>query len=282
MIARRTILKSKDLYTIGEVSKICNVSKKTLRFYDQINLISPDYISEETKYRYYSQETLLFVPVIKYYKQMGFRLEEMKVLLDSESYETHINSFRNKIDELTLKKEDINIAYKSVTEWYNLIHEAESVIKYNATEVSIKYIDEFTAPCMVQDFSGHYMESIINIELTNLLEEINQAIYGPVIMYFPNAKEKYNKLPTKAVVFQHNAKEIESGETITVGGKMMISAYHIGSHENINATYDKMYKWAEEHEYVCSESSIERYVTDYWTIKDSKEYVTEILLEIIE
>ena len=71
------------LYSIGEVSKICNISRKALRFYDKINIISPDYISEENKYRYYNRETLLLVPVIKYYKQMGFKLEEMKEVLES-------------------------------------------------------------------------------------------------------------------------------------------------------------------------------------------------------
>ena len=47
------------LYSIGEVSRICNISKKTLRFYDKIDIISPDYICEENKYRYYNRETLL-------------------------------------------------------------------------------------------------------------------------------------------------------------------------------------------------------------------------------
>lgn len=44
--------------------------------YDKINIISPDYICEENKYRYYNRETLLLVPVIKYFKQMGFKLEK--------------------------------------------------------------------------------------------------------------------------------------------------------------------------------------------------------------
>ena len=33
--------KKEHYYSIGEVSRICNVSKKTLRFYDKIGLISP-------------------------------------------------------------------------------------------------------------------------------------------------------------------------------------------------------------------------------------------------
>ena len=85
-----------DLYSIGEVSRICNISKKALRFYDKINIISPDHICEENKYRYYSRETLLLVPVIKYFKQMGFKLEEMKEFLESDTYEVQERGFLEK------------------------------------------------------------------------------------------------------------------------------------------------------------------------------------------
>ena len=36
----------RKMYSIGEASKMCKVSTKTLRFYDKIDVISPDYISE--------------------------------------------------------------------------------------------------------------------------------------------------------------------------------------------------------------------------------------------
>lgn len=61
---------------------------------------------------------------------------------------------------------------------------------------------------------------------------------------------------------------------------MMISAYHIGPIENVNKTYEKMFSWAEENGYKCGKTSIERYVTDYWTINNNKEHVTEVLIEI--
>ena len=81
---------SRQLYSIGQVSKLCNISQKTLRYYDKIGLIKPDKVDDSNNYRYYSRETLLFVPVIKYYKQMGFKLEEMQELLGSSSYSRHI------------------------------------------------------------------------------------------------------------------------------------------------------------------------------------------------
>ena len=56
-------------YTIGEASQITHISKKTLRFYEKIGLIQPDYVDQANGYRYYSRQTLLMIPIIKYYKQ---------------------------------------------------------------------------------------------------------------------------------------------------------------------------------------------------------------------
>ena len=239
---KKTETEDEKLYSIGEVSSICNISKKALRFYDKIHIISPDYISEENKYRYYNRRTLLLVPVIKYYKQMGFKLEEMKEVLESETYEVHQESFRNKIDELKRLREDINVSYISVNDWYDLIMEAVSVIENKVTEVSVKYIESMRVCYMEQEFTHNYMDSIINIEWTNYLEEIGHAITGAVYLEFLDVKEKMEGKPTKVRVFQRGAKDIEDSRTMNIGGKMMLSAYHIGSHDNINETYEKIFR----------------------------------------
>ena len=50
-------------------------------------------VSEENNYRYYSEETLLLVPVVKYYKQMGFSLEQMQNLVEGSTYQCLERSF---------------------------------------------------------------------------------------------------------------------------------------------------------------------------------------------
>ena len=44
----------KEYYTIGETAKLLGVSSQTLRYYDRENILRPDYINEQTGYRYYS------------------------------------------------------------------------------------------------------------------------------------------------------------------------------------------------------------------------------------
>lgn len=69
------------MLSIGEFSKICLVSVKTLHYYDRINLLKPAKIDAFTGYRYYSRgqmEQMLFIQRLKRY---GFSLEEIRELL---------------------------------------------------------------------------------------------------------------------------------------------------------------------------------------------------------
>ncbi|MBQ9024220.1 MAG: MerR family transcriptional regulator [Bacilli bacterium] len=66
------------LYKIGDFSKKCGVSVKTLRYYDEINLFKPVDIDLFTGYRYYSENQLDDIKVILMLKDASFSLEEIK------------------------------------------------------------------------------------------------------------------------------------------------------------------------------------------------------------
>ena len=66
------------LYKIGEFSKLTNVSVKTLRYYDEINLFKPQEIDLFSGYRYYSNNQLDDLKLILSLKDVGFSLEEIK------------------------------------------------------------------------------------------------------------------------------------------------------------------------------------------------------------
>jgi len=271
----------KECYTIGDVSNICSISKKALRYYDKIGLISPDKVGDDNSYRFYNRETLLNVPIIKYYKQMGFKLDEMRLLLETNTFRSLEEQFRNKIDELKQAQHDIYIRYTSVKDWYDLILEAGTVIENNATEVSVKYVESFTALYFEQDFAYNYMESIINIEFTNYVESISNAITGPVMINFPSFRKRMDGTCMHVKIMQKAILDCSPDISVArLGGCMAISCYHIGSHYKINETYEKMCQWAADHHYQCGKESVERYVTDYWTSRSEDNFVTEILIKV--
>jgi len=273
-------MEEKEYYTIGDVSKICNISKKALRFYDKIGLISPDKVSDDTNYRFYTRNTLLCVPIIKYYKQMGFKLDEMTELLEGNSYVMFEKNFRRKIEELKDLEKHIYEKYVSVKDWYELIVEAELVIDNGVNEVSVKYVDASDYIFLEQDFDYNYMESIINIDFTNYIESIHNAITGPVMINFHSYEERMQGEAKRVRIMQKAILDCKETETVRFGGCMMATCYHIGPYENINETYQKVQDWGNAHGYTLGEESFERYVTDYWTTRKSEQFVTEIMIQV--
>lgn len=266
-------------YSIGEVSKICNISRKTLRYYDEIGLVSPDKICENN-YRYYSKDNMLLVPVIRYYKQMGFKLEEMRWLLSGGDYQALETSFEEKIAALKEQELEIHRQYISIQEWYDLIQEAEQVIAGDVREVAVKFVESQNYLFMPQMFMDQYLEFLINISFTNFVEQLNNKIKGPLVFHFPLLTERLQGKAQEILIMQQTILPAPSEYTIQMGGVMMLSCYHIGPHQTLLETYQKMLAWAERHHYQYQDICYERYVTDYWTTRNAQKFVTELLIPL--
>ncbi|UZP66769.1 MerR family transcriptional regulator [Desulfovibrio mangrovi] len=275
-------MKSKIKYSIGDVSRICNISKKALRYYDNIDLITSQR-QDYNNYRYYTYESLLAVPVIKYYKQMGFKLEEMRDFIEGKTtsnvYKAIKSSFTSKIEELEKLQEDIRRQYVSVKDWYDLISEAEMVLENDIREVSIKFVESSEYMFQEQEFDNDIKGAIINIEWTNYVESQNNEITGPVILNFSSLKSRMQNKPQHIRILQKTLMPAPETTRVKLGGYLMASCYHIGTHDTLHETYSKICRWANKFGYALGEETYERYVTDYWTTRNDSQFVTEILIK---
>ena len=105
----------KEFFSIGEVSKLFDINKKTLRYYDEIDLFKPSFVNKENKYRYYTLDQFQHLETIKYLKELGLSLEKIKHHLNNINSQEVINSLQaqdefidQKISELQLIKHKIN------------------------------------------------------------------------------------------------------------------------------------------------------------------------------
>lgn len=69
------------MYKIGELSRLCRLPVKTLRYYDSEGLLVPDRIDPLTGYRYYAAARLADCNRIIVLKELGFSLEEIRCQL---------------------------------------------------------------------------------------------------------------------------------------------------------------------------------------------------------
>ncbi|MBQ8216036.1 MAG: MerR family transcriptional regulator [Clostridia bacterium] len=88
------------MYKIGELSKLCNISVKTLRYYDAEGLLIPDMIDKFTGYRYYSASKLDDCYRIIALKELGFSLDEIRTQLTANDNEKITAELDSKIAEL--------------------------------------------------------------------------------------------------------------------------------------------------------------------------------------
>ena len=99
--------------TIGEFSRFCQVTVKTLRHYERMKLLVPHEVDEWTGYRYYIVSQMQQLNAILRLKEMGFSLEDVRDLFDEGTHQPSmlpIYSF-NVEYEKEYKAEDIDIEY---------------------------------------------------------------------------------------------------------------------------------------------------------------------------
>lgn len=91
--------------TIKAVSKIAGISVRTLQYYDKIGLLHPtDY--SDIGYRLYSDNDLITLQHILLFKELGFPLNEIKEIINSDNFDRDI-ALEQQIKLLTLKKEHL-------------------------------------------------------------------------------------------------------------------------------------------------------------------------------
>jgi DNA-binding transcriptional MerR regulator len=74
-----------DKISIGRMAELCQTTVQTLRHYDRIGLLKPDYVDEMSGYRYYSIGQCARLDMIMYMKYLGISLDTIKDRLDSDN-----------------------------------------------------------------------------------------------------------------------------------------------------------------------------------------------------
>ncbi|QOV11192.1 MerR family transcriptional regulator [Viridibacillus arvi] len=133
-------------WTTGEVSKQRNISIRTLRYYDQIDLLTPSF-KEDNGRRYYSEKDLFKLEKITILKSLSLPLENIRDVLDKLSYKQILISHHNYLQEQLSK---LQTSISNTTSLINMIDMEESLTWERVTELvqnsqntSKKWIDYF-------------------------------------------------------------------------------------------------------------------------------------------
>ena len=88
--------------TISQVAELTGISIRTLQYYDEIGLLKPSELTQ-SGYRLYNDEALQKLQEILFFKELDFKLKDIKEILQNPNYD-RIAAFKKQKELLLLKR----------------------------------------------------------------------------------------------------------------------------------------------------------------------------------
>lgn len=99
-------------HPIGELAQYAGISKRTLRYYDEIDLLKPTK-STSSGYRLYGDEQVNRLQQILFYRELDFNLETIKTILDDPQFD-RIQALEEHMQNLLEKQRHIGALLQTV------------------------------------------------------------------------------------------------------------------------------------------------------------------------
>lgn len=123
----------KDLFSIGEVSKIKEITIKSLRYYHSEGILIPKHIDKITGYRYYSIDQFIYIDIIKTCRMLDCSINEIKEIFKERDTEKLLKF-------LELKKIEAKERINKMREVIKNIDTLDSLIKFSREKVKDKNV----------------------------------------------------------------------------------------------------------------------------------------------
>ncbi len=99
-------------YTVQKLGKIAGISTRTLRYYDEIEILKPARINS-SGYRIYGEKEVNRLQQILFYRELGISLESIKSIVTNPCFNAAV-ALREHREKLLLKKEQLNLLIANV------------------------------------------------------------------------------------------------------------------------------------------------------------------------
>lgn len=283
-------MKIEDKYSIGEVEEICNVPTKTLRYYDSIKLVVPEFRDEGNKYRYYSKDQLVTICIIRKLKMFGFTLKKIQQIVNDNKAEALKKSIECRILEMS---DEINNLQERYSDGYAFLQRlkigldiiSDSDKKDIVTEsIHIKEIPE-TDLVFISKVMKNYSNSDVSlerwIEISDLCNKLHLEGKGSIVVtYHSNPLEEFLFTDSVVEFGMYIESPIKCDNYRKFGGFTAATAIHIGNYSNIVNTHIKMIQWINKNGYKIAGDISEEFIISPLDVNNVDEHITKVIIPI--
>lgn len=262
------------MLTIGEFSRTCFVTKKTLRHYDEIGLLRPAHVAENG-YRYYTVDQLRTMRLISRLKTYGLSLPEIAAYLANPDDTLLVEKLAEK--QLVIQNElsDAEKVLRRLEQDIEKLKRSEDIMKQDVAVKTVERAPETICGIRktidVKDFSELFSEMFSTLQKKGI-----QPLGAPMAFYH-DEEFNVNNLDVEVAIpvaeGTAGARKLEGGlhATATLVGPYDADAF--------TATYAGVVKWIEDNDYRIVRAPFDVYVKG-GPEADPQDYITEVYFPI--
>jgi DNA-binding transcriptional MerR regulator len=292
------------LVKIGDFARLCRVTVKTLRHYDQIGLLVPAEVDPFTGYRYYSLEQLQTMNRILALRELGFSLDEIQTLLSENLSALEMQKiFRSKQAEIEARINEEQERLRRIRARLRVIEkEVGSMSEYEVTLERQDPMKILSLRDTIPSYAdlGRLWGELMSFTTAN---RINWAVdgqlgrrYGTI---YHNSEEEAGIDAEVFVMLEDGVERgmensmvgiMEGGSQSSGEGRVkardlqgyetVASTIHRGSYDLLGEAYSALFRWIERNGYEPAGPHIELYIKSIVDTKDPEEMVTRIQVPV--
>jgi len=277
-------------YSIGKVSSLCNVPIKTLRYYDQVGLLVPKLRKDENRYRYYTQEQILTLSMIRRLRTLGVPLKDIKDIVVTKDAGAMGNAIRERLEAIDADIETLRRQYESGELLLDRLKRSRELYEagmsgYRTEQIRVEDIP-LSNVLYTRRIKTNYKNADVSIdrwmEMFNMVQKQHLVMTGSVILTYHNEplQQFYKNECDLEISVQVNELRMSDPRFKTFGGFRAVTAIHVGRNGEIIQTHLAAIKWLEKEGYEINGPISEEYILSPLDINNEDEQITKIIIPV--
>ena len=119
-------MEEEKLFRIGDVAKMFHISTGTLRHYERIGIVVPEFIEEKSSYRYYGIRQFEVLNTIRYLRVLDMPLEQIADFLANRDIQVIEEKLQNQKEMIREKKRQLEVIERKIDHRIHQIQDAAS------------------------------------------------------------------------------------------------------------------------------------------------------------
>lgn len=269
----------KELFQIGEVAKLFNISVSSLRHYEKIGLLMPEYVDEKTGYRYYGTSQFECLNTIRYLRVLDTPLEQISAFLQNRNLNSIQNILKQQKDEIAKKRRELEIIEKKID---NRLCRLDDAIHSELDKIKILKIPPRRIAWIRQTLTVKtYLD--LEMQIRRLENRRCEAVVflGKVGVGISEQNLKNGNFSRYDRVFLIlDDEDRYEGETLCLPETTSVTVRFCGSHKDAAVHYGKLIDFISGNNMHIAGFSSEITMIDYGYTNDTDKFVTEIQIPV--